>query len=152
MPNFFLYMGPNGAPGAGSTLHTIEFSCDFMIRCILKLQRERLRSMVVKEAAHKAWMKQVDRYFFKTTFTYTCKSWAKRNIPDGRVMAIWPGSSVHAKICFENPRWEDFDYEYLEPEDDVLAWTGNGLTVAQMEDSKTTQYLDEVDIPPVLCP
>jgi cation diffusion facilitator CzcD-associated flavoprotein CzcO len=48
MPNLYLYMGPNGAPSAGSTLHMIEFSCDYMIRCIQKLQREGLKSMVVR--------------------------------------------------------------------------------------------------------
>lgn len=48
MPNLYLYLGPNGAPGAGSTLHMIEFACDYMISCIRKLQREGLKSMVVR--------------------------------------------------------------------------------------------------------
>jgi hypothetical protein len=57
-------------------------------------------------------MRQGDRYFAKTKFTYTCKSWAKANVPDGRVMEIWLGSSVYARVAFQNPRWEDYEFEY----------------------------------------
>jgi hypothetical protein len=94
-------------------------------------------------------MKQVDRYFAKTTFTFTCKSWAKANKPNGRVMAIWPGSSVHAHVAFSHPRWEDYEYEYLdatwekEGDEDFLSWMGNGLTASQEVEGKTTWYLDE---------
>lgn len=94
-------------------------------------------------------MKQVDRYFAKTTFTFTCKSWAKANKPNGRVMAIWPGSSVHAYVAFSNPRWEDYDYEHLDQacekdgDEDFLSWMGNGLTVGQETKGNTTFYLDE---------
>ena len=37
-----------------------------------------------------------------------------------------------------------------EVEDNMFGWFGNGLTVAQEERGKTTQYLDEVDIPPII--
>jgi hypothetical protein len=122
MRNLYLYMGPSGAPSAGSTLHMIEFSYAYMILCIQKLQREHLKSMAVSARASRAWMRQVDRYFDKTTFTYTCKSCAKANVPDGRVMAIWSGSSVHARVAFQKPRWEDYEFEYLEE-----GWGEGGL-------------------------
>jgi cation diffusion facilitator CzcD-associated flavoprotein CzcO len=48
MPNFFLFVGPNGAPGAGSTIQMSECAAEYMIKCIRKLQRENIRSMVVK--------------------------------------------------------------------------------------------------------
>ncbi|KAK9426117.1 hypothetical protein SUNI508_12571 [Seiridium unicorne] len=149
MPNFFLYLGPNGAPGAGSTIHMIEFTSEFMIKCVQKLQREHLKSMTVSDRALNAWQKQLDRYFAKTTFTYTCKSWAKRNQENGRVIALWPGSSVHARFALANPRWEDFEYESWAKDDD-LAWLGSGLTLAQESGGFTTAYLDEVDMPPFL--
>lgn len=66
-------------------------------------------------------------------------------------MAIWPGSSVHAREAFSNPRWEDYEYEYLDEkwnngeDPDFLAWMGNGLTIAQEEGGKTTYYLDDVE-------
>lgn len=51
----------------------------------------------------------------------------------------------------ENPRFEDFHYvRMLEVEGNRFNWFGNGLTVAQEKSEKTTQYLDDVDIPPVI--
>jgi hypothetical protein len=138
MPNLYLYMGPSSAPSAESTLHMIEFSCAYMIFCIQKLQR-----------ACRAWMRQVGRYFGNTTFTYTCKSWAKANVSDGIVMAIWPGSSVHARVPFQNPRWEGYEFEYLDEgwgedgKEDFLALMGNRLT--ESREGKTTRYLDDVE-------
>jgi hypothetical protein len=32
----------------------------------------------------------------------------------------------------------------------IMNWLGNGLTTAQENDEKTTAYLDNVDIPPLL--
>lgn len=61
--------------------------------------------------------------------------------------ALWPGSAIHAQAIFKNPRFEDFEYTYLE-EGKHFAWMGNGLTFAQSEGGKTTTYLDTVDIPP----
>jgi cation diffusion facilitator CzcD-associated flavoprotein CzcO len=48
MPNMFLFVGPNGAPGAGSTIHMSECVCDYMVKCAQKIQRENLRSMTAK--------------------------------------------------------------------------------------------------------
>lgn len=48
----------------------------------------------------------------------------------------------------ENPRFEDFRYVRMpEAEQNRFNWFGNGLTVAQEKSEKTTQYLDDVDIP-----
>ena len=74
MPNMFLFVGPNGAPGAGSTIHMSECACEYMIKCIQKLQRENIKSMMAKDTAVQAFMKQVDRYFSKTTFAFTVRA------------------------------------------------------------------------------
>lgn len=69
----------------------------------------------------------------------------------GRVVALWPGSSVHARAILASPRFEDFTYDLrTETGGDPLAFFGNGLSVSQERDEKTTTYLDEVDVPPVI--
>lgn len=30
----------------------------------------------------------------------------------GRVVAVWPGSSIHFMEMIETPRWEDYEIEY----------------------------------------
>ena len=48
MPNMFIYFGPNGGPMTGSTVLMLEWICDYATAAILKLQREYIKSMVVK--------------------------------------------------------------------------------------------------------
>ncbi|KAK3633144.1 hypothetical protein LTR56_015920 [Elasticomyces elasticus] len=100
--------------------------------------------------AVKAFMRQVDRYFEKTTFAFTCNNWAKRT-SNGRMIGYWPGSAVHQRATLATPRFEDFEYSSFQSEEaDCLAWMGDGMIVAQKEGTSTTGYLDIVDIPPDL--
>lgn len=48
MPNYFIYLGPNGGPGTGSTIIMLEQVCDYICKSVSKLQREGLKSMVAK--------------------------------------------------------------------------------------------------------
>ena len=48
MPNLFLMFGPNTAPFAGSIVHTFEACAHYIIKCVQKIQREYLKSMVCK--------------------------------------------------------------------------------------------------------
>ena len=153
MPNMFRFLGPNGAPGTGGLVHLVECACEYMIMAIQKLQREYIKSIVVKPERMTMLSKHIDGYFSKTIYTQPCKSWMKRGKEDGRVVTIWPGSCIHAVVAFENPRWEDFDYTYLpETEENYMTWLGKGLTLAQEADEQTTDYLDTVDKPPVINP
>lgn len=48
MPNYFLFLGPNGGPGLGSAVPFLENEAKYMIKCIQKLQREWYKSMLPK--------------------------------------------------------------------------------------------------------
>lgn len=53
---------------------------------------------------------------------------------------------MHGYHGWENPRFEDFEYESWLPEDDPLAYLGNGQTVAEKTDEgETTGYMDFED-------
>ncbi|KAF2015162.1 FAD/NAD(P)-binding domain-containing protein [Aaosphaeria arxii CBS 175.79] len=150
MPNLFLYLGPNGAPNS-TMIVMIEFQCEYMIKCVQKLQREHLKWMVPKVEAKDDFVKYADKFFDKTVLTESCASWFKSGgRSDGRITAMWPGSLVHAWKIYENPRWEDFEYGAMPAtEDNRLAWFGNGLTLSQVHGTSATAYLDHVDTPPV---
>lgn len=40
------------------------------------------------------------------------------------------GSCLHCIKALEHPRWEDYDYEYLDPDNNRFFWLGNGNTLA----------------------
>lgn len=50
-PNFFLALGPNSGVGSGSLLVLIEKQVEYAVRTVKKMQRERLKSVVVKREA-----------------------------------------------------------------------------------------------------
>lgn len=43
-----------------------------------------------------------------------------------------------------NPRWEDFDYEYLH--DKPLGWLGNGWTDNEKNNTVNVDYLDDAQV------
>ncbi|OAG44504.1 hypothetical protein AYO21_01500 [Fonsecaea monophora] len=144
MPNYFIFLGPNGGPGLGSAVPFLENEAKYMIKCIQKLQREWYKSMLPKREAIKSFGRYADRYFKPTIFAANCRAWWRhKNSPEGRLLAIWPGSQLHGSFVFENPRWEDFDFE-LRPEvkGELFEWLGNGLSRRQIEMEGTTEYLD----------
>ncbi|KAJ5924897.1 hypothetical protein N7454_007536 [Penicillium verhagenii] len=151
MPNMFRFVGPNGAPGTGGFVHLIECACEYMVKVVQKVQREYIKSITVKPEAMAMLSKHIDKFFTKTIYTQPCKSWMKRGKEDGRVITLWPGSAIHAVVAFDNPRWEDFQYNYLpETEENRFSFLGKGLTLAQEANSVTTEYLDLVHKPTVI--
>ncbi|KAF9270874.1 FAD/NAD-binding domain-containing protein [Marasmius fiardii PR-910] len=145
-PNWFQSIGPNSAVGAGSLLILIEREVDYAIEVTLKLQRERLKSIEVKKEA----VDDFDAYI-DSVFGEKCRAWYKAGKEDGRVLALWPGSTLHCVRALEHPRWEDYYYKPLEEKPrNRFYWLGEGQTTADKAETDRAWYLDpkHVDIPP----
>ncbi|KAJ5542821.1 hypothetical protein N7535_005245 [Penicillium sp. DV-2018c] len=168
-PNYFISLGPNAGLGDGNLLVLIESALDYFTQCVLKMQRDNIRAMSVKREAVSRFTEYCDQYFARTVFSGKCRSWYKAGTEDGRVTALWPGmcypiylqiteatdlhvpgSSLHAMKVFANPRWEDFEYEYVN--DNVSGWLGDGWTENEKLNMVNVDYLDDdkVDFPPVV--
>ncbi|KAK7063928.1 hypothetical protein R3P38DRAFT_2821268 [Favolaschia claudopus] len=149
-PNWFQSLGPNAAVGSGSLLIVIERQVDYAVEATLKLQREHLKSMEVKTEAVEDWDAYLEHHFEKTVFSEKCRSWYKQGLSEGRVVALWPGSCLHAVRALEHPRWEDYTYESLNGHKNRFFWAGNGTTVAEeTPGADRAWYLSQVDFPPV---
>jgi hypothetical protein len=64
----------------------------------------------------------------QTVFAAECRSWYKLGKEAGRNVALWPGSSSHAARALQHPRWEDYNYEYLDNTRNRFYWLGDGST------------------------
>ncbi|GAA6008727.1 flavin-containing monooxygenase [Rhodotorula paludigena] len=148
-PNFFVINGPNSSLGSGSLLLLFEKEVDYIAKCIDKMCREEIRTMSVKQEAVNDWMEYTHTYFQRTVFATKCRSWYKRGLEEGAVVALWPGSALHAVEALEHPRYEDFDYTLASPSKNRFGWAGNGWTTTELEGGDTAYYLDNVDQPPV---
>ncbi|KAI0296315.1 FAD/NAD-binding domain-containing protein [Multifurca ochricompacta] len=146
-PNLFFGGGPNSAVNSGSLLAIFECQVEYAVSVGLKLQRERLKSIEVKRVAVDDW-----RAYMETVYTDPCRSWYKN--AEGRVIALWPGSCLHAARTLTHPRWEDYEYEYLDGPKNRLAWLGDGQTYNEkVGQGDLAWYLDEkeLDYPPGKC-
>jgi cation diffusion facilitator CzcD-associated flavoprotein CzcO len=162
-PNLFTMLGPNAAIGSGSLTMMIESVGDYVVKCIRKIQKENIASMVVKQEREEDFTEYVDAYFAGTVFSEECNSWYKNKAPerekDGEVVGLWPGSTLHCLEAMRSPRWEDFEYRYIGEDVDEaesssngttgkkrkrvnqLAFLGNGWSINQLEEKDLAWYL-----------
>lgn len=58
-PNLFMSGGPHSAVTSGSFLNVVEHAIGYVVEAVRKMQRERLRSMEVRQAAMEDWSSYV---------------------------------------------------------------------------------------------
>ncbi|KIM36369.1 hypothetical protein M413DRAFT_425056 [Hebeloma cylindrosporum] len=151
-PNMFQALGANSNVGAGNLLLVMERQVDYAVAATLKLQRERLKSIEPKKEAIEDFERYIDVSSFLTIFGTKCRSWYKVGKEEGRVVGLWPGSAMHAAKTLTHPRWEDYNYEFLDGVKNRLHWLGDGNTVADRDPkADKSWYLkpENIDYPPV---
>ncbi|PAV15532.1 FAD NAD-binding domain-containing [Pyrrhoderma noxium] len=152
-PNWFMINGPNSCFGAGSLILVMEKQVDYAVEVAKKMQRERLKSIEPKLEAVKDFDDYIEAYFKTTVFSEGCSSWYKLGKSSGRIVGLWPGSSLHAVKAFKYPRWEDYNYENLENDHrNRFYWLGDGSTHNEKHmTGDRAWYLnpEEIDYPPV---
>ncbi|PIL26744.1 hypothetical protein GSI_11158 [Ganoderma sinense ZZ0214-1] len=151
-PNMFMSLGPNSIIGAGVLLPILETAVGYAVQATAKMQRERIKSMEVKRSAVRDFDKYMESYFPQSVYSANCRSWYKLGKEEGRIIGLWPGSNLHAVKALQHPRWEDYEYERADPEENSLYWLGDGQTWDEKdENGDRAWYLREefVDRPPV---
>ncbi|KAK3675140.1 hypothetical protein LTR78_005074 [Recurvomyces mirabilis] len=147
-PNHFFMLGPNGAIGEGSLTMMIESTGDYLVKAIRKIQKDNIKSMVIKPQRVRDFTNYCDEYFKMTVYMDDCQSWYRKDgqgRPSDRVTGLWPGSTLHCIEALRSPRWEDYEYEYIPEsngaESNAMAWLGNGWGVNQMRPEVREQEL-----------
>jgi len=139
-PNLFMSLGPNSAVGTENLLMLIERVSTYIGQCLAKIKTQNISTIVPKTRAVENFSDFCDQYFKGTVYSEECSSWYKSGT-QGRVTALWPGSSLHAIQALETVKWEDFDYEYGDGNE--FGWFGNGFSVRDHGDEMArTYYLD----------
>lgn len=79
-----------------------------------------------------------------TVWNDPCRSWYKSGSVDGKVTALWPGSTLHyLEALGEGPRWEDYKVRYS---GNRFAWLGNGFSRTEVDDTADwAWYIGEED-------
>ena len=125
-PNYWLVNGPNAPIGQGSLVPASEQQADYILKCINKMRRQAIKSMCIQSRAVEHFTRYVDRWMQDAVWTGSCRSWYKNHTKNGRVTALWGGSGLHFIEALAEPRWEDYDYEYVDPACQY-SYFGNGF-------------------------
>lgn len=130
MPNYMLFLGPNCPVGNGPLLPVIETQADYMLKWIDRWQTENnMRCFHPKTAAVDEFVDYVNTYMPRTVWTEGCRSWYKDE-RNGRVVALWPGSSLHFMETMQEVRGDDWTVEY---EGNRYSWMGNGYSQTETD-------------------
>ena len=133
MPNYFVYMGPASPLGHGSIVGSIEKVTAYIRKLIFKIQTENYSSVTPKANIVKAYQAHALKWIQKTVWDADCVSTFKNGTKGGKVVSLHPGSRLHYFDLLENPRFEDFEWQSLCPDENMFAWLGDGFTAGETE-------------------
>lgn len=141
--NLLFIHGPNGSSRSGTVPHDVETQLAFLSKILRKASREGIRTITPSRRATDDFLSYSDAFFETTVLSENCRSWYNGGKPGGRIHGLWPGSATHMTIIQREPRWEDWEYEYLSESGNRFAWYfGNGYTRIETDPgSDMTPYL-----------
>ncbi|PTB55088.1 hypothetical protein M431DRAFT_116346 [Trichoderma harzianum CBS 226.95] len=142
-PNLLFIHGPSASGRSGTVPHNVENQITFFAKILRKVSREGIKSITPSRKATDDFVAYSDAFFETTVLSENCSSWYNGGIPGGRIHGLWPGSATHLTVVQKDPRWEDWEYEYLSDSGNRFAWYfGNGSTRVEADpQSDITPYL-----------
>ncbi|KAI1799343.1 FAD/NAD(P)-binding domain-containing protein [Daldinia bambusicola] len=133
-PNLGFIHGPHGSGRSGTVPHSVEVQVTFYAKLLRKVAREGIRTIQPSKKAADDFVQYSDAFFATTVLSENCSSWYNSGRPGSRIHGLWPGSATQVTIIYREPRWEDWEYEYLSESGNRLAWYfGVGSTLAEQD-------------------
>ncbi|KAI1491258.1 hypothetical protein F5X96DRAFT_484518 [Biscogniauxia mediterranea] len=144
-PNLLFLHGPNASGRSGSIPHSVESQVTFFSKILRKVGREGIKSITPSQRATDDFVEYSDAFFKTTVLSENCSSWYNGATPGGRIHGLWPGSGAHVGIVQREPRWEDWEYEYLHGSGNRFLWYfGKGTTKKEADPSSDmTSYIKD---------
>lgn len=152
-PNLLWIGGPYSSGHSGTVPNSIENQVTYIAKVIRKFRSQGIKTFQPSEQATDDFVEYADKFYPRTVWTgnddstpgkKNCRSWYNGGKPGGRVHGIFPGSATHVNIIRRDPRWEDYEYTYLNPSGNRFAYFGNGWTERELKPD------GEVDLTPHL--
>ncbi|KAI1480393.1 FAD/NAD(P)-binding domain-containing protein [Daldinia eschscholtzii] len=133
-PNLGFIHGPHGSGRSGTVPHSVEVQVTFYAKLLRKVAREGIKTIQPSRKAADDFVQYSDAFFETTVLSENCSSWYNSGRPGSRIHGLWPGSAAHVTIIYREPRWEDWEYEYLSESGNRLAWYfGVGSTLKEQD-------------------
>ena len=105
--------GPNFPLANGCLIPCLERCVHYAFDAVEKIRTQNIKSLSPSTAAVNDFQEHKDSLMKDLVWTSECRSWYKNGEVKGKVWGPWPGSSLHFLELMSVPRWEDWEYEYL---------------------------------------
>ncbi|PGH04287.1 hypothetical protein AJ79_07134 [Helicocarpus griseus UAMH5409] len=139
-PNYFIFNGPAGPVGHGSLSGATDWSANYIIKWLIKIASEDIKSFDVKQDVQNDWNVWGDELLKRTVWAGGCRSWYKNGRVDGRITALYPGSIMHYKEMIQHIRGEDFNITYRSK--NRWNFLGNGFTQREADGGDLGYYIE----------
>lgn len=142
-PNLLWLGGPYSSGHSGTVPNSIENQVTYLAKVIRKFRNQGIKTMVPSKQAADDFVEYCDKFYPRTVWTANndespgnknCRSWYNGGQPGGRVHGLFPGSATHTNIIRRDPRWEDWEYTYVNPSGNRFAYFGNGWSLRELKE------------------
>jgi hypothetical protein len=146
-PNYLIFLGPNCPIGNGPVLSAVEAQADWICKMIDRYQISNLSQFAPKEEAIRDFIEYKDWFMKGTVWNDACRSWYKSG-PNGPILALWPGSTLHYIEFMRDVRFDDFDMKYA---GNRFCFLGNGYSQTELDTTADLGYYirERDDDPPL---
>lgn len=149
VPNYWTVTGPYGPLGHGSLLPIIELLMNNFIACIKRIQVQNIKSLAPRRDVCESFVEHADLFLKRTAWTSGCSSWFKQGKVDGP-LTMFPGSRLVFFDLLKEPRYEDYQIEYLSG--NPFGFLGNGFSIKEYDGSDLSWYLGNEENPGAVIP
>jgi hypothetical protein len=108
-----------------------------MCKLIDRYQTHNIKAFAPKQEAVDDFIAHKDMFMARTVWNDPCRSWYKAAGPDGKVTALWPGSTLHYMEAMEEVRLDDWNIKY---EGNRFAYLGNGYSQTEIDTTADWGY------------
>lgn len=152
-PNLLWLSGAYSAGFSGTVPNSVENQVTYVAKVLRKVRGQGIRTIVPSRAATDDFAQYCDRFYARTVWSDNCSSWYNGGKPGGKVHGLFPGSASLSNLVRRDPRWEDFEYSYVNASGNRFAYWGNGWTTRELpgvaEHSDLTPHLrrpEDIDL------
>ncbi|KAJ5643533.1 uncharacterized protein N7484_006040 [Penicillium longicatenatum] len=149
-PNLFWLGGPYATGHSGTVPNSIENQITYVVKLLRKVRSQGIKSIVPSQEATDDFVEYCDNFYPRTVWSANCSSWYNGGQPGARIHGLFPSSASAVNYIRRDPRWEDWEYTYVNPSGNRFAYFGNGWTSRELEpDADLTPHLrvpEEIDL------
>lgn len=136
-----VFLGPNAPIGHGSVIPILEHATKYMINVMKKAQSQGIKSLSPTASAVRDFNIHIPVFMERTAWRTPCRSWFKNGTVDGPIVALHPGSRIHWFHMLDDPRYEDYEYTYVN--ENRFKYLGNGFSTRERPGLDVAWYFDD---------